>query len=185
MKSKKPIGKKAHAPKGRSRDKAEEIRERNAAIALDNHVQAHVRRVGSAQWREEEEEFQNRRRARGSSMAARDVAQQATQLRWPSASSRRHAPARRSTSPGRWWPWTVPMTWASSATPAWTQTWWSAWPRTASSAAPPGPYSGRGRPHKYGPVFKLPDVRTHGRPDRPAGSPCPVFPPGVFSCRNA
>jgi hypothetical protein len=32
----------------------------------------------------------------------------------------------------------------------------------------PGPYAGRGRPHKHGRRFKLRDGRTHGRPDRSA-----------------
>jgi len=39
----------------------------------------------------------------------------------------------------------------------------------------PGPYSGRGRPHKHGPVFKLKDVGTHDRPDRSASLEHPVY----------
>ncbi|HTD76718.1 MAG TPA: transposase, partial [Chloroflexota bacterium] len=39
----------------------------------------------------------------------------------------------------------------------------------------PGPYSGRGRPHKHGSVFKLKDARTHGRPDRSASLEHPAY----------
>src|SRR5437870_9897788 len=39
----------------------------------------------------------------------------------------------------------------------------------------PGPYSGRGRPHTHGSVFKLKDARTHGRPDRSASLEHPAY----------
>jgi hypothetical protein len=39
----------------------------------------------------------------------------------------------------------------------------------------PGAYSGRARPHKHGPRFKLRDARTHGRPDRSASLEHPVY----------
>jgi DDE superfamily endonuclease len=39
----------------------------------------------------------------------------------------------------------------------------------------PGPYAGRGRPHKHGRRFKLRDGRTHGRPDRSASLEHPVY----------
>lgn len=39
----------------------------------------------------------------------------------------------------------------------------------------PGPYPGRGRPHKHGRRFKLRDRRTHGRPDRSASLEHPVY----------
>ncbi len=39
----------------------------------------------------------------------------------------------------------------------------------------PGPYSGRGRPHKHGSVFKLKDAPTHGRPDRSASLEHPAY----------
>ena len=39
----------------------------------------------------------------------------------------------------------------------------------------PGPYSGRGRPHKHGPRFKLQDAHTHGRADRSASLEHPVY----------
>jgi hypothetical protein len=38
----------------------------------------------------------------------------------------------------------------------------------------PGPYPGRGRRRKHGPVFKLPDPETHGAPDRSATVEDPV-----------
>src|SRR5438445_1119140 len=57
--------------------------------------------------------------------------------RWPSARSLRHVPDRHPRRFGRWSCWTAPMTWPSSPRPTWTPTWWCAWPRTGSSAAPP------------------------------------------------
>jgi hypothetical protein len=39
----------------------------------------------------------------------------------------------------------------------------------------PQPYSGRGRPHKHGRVFKLQDASTHGPPDRSASLEHPVY----------
>ena len=39
----------------------------------------------------------------------------------------------------------------------------------------PQPYSGRGRPHTHGPVFKLQDASTHGPADRSASLEHPVY----------
>jgi DDE superfamily endonuclease len=39
----------------------------------------------------------------------------------------------------------------------------------------PGRYSGRGRPHTHGPVFKLQDASTHGPADRSASLEHPVY----------
>src|SRR5437763_798374 len=94
--------------------------------------------------------------------------------RWPFARSSRHAPAKRPRRPDRWWHWTALTRWANLPKPTWRRTWWCAWPRTASSAAPQ-PYSGRGRPHTHGPVFKLQDASTHGPADRSASLEHPVY----------
>src|SRR5947209_7741859 len=45
------------------------------------------------------------------------------------------APAKRPRCPDRWSRWTVLTRWANSLRLTWKQTWWCAWPRTASSAA--------------------------------------------------
>jgi len=75
----KHIGKRGHAGKGEAREKADELRERNREIALQNHVQATLNRSASPEWREKKR--QDRRRelqmGRGSAMASRDVSQQA------------------------------------------------------------------------------------------------------------
>src|SRR5712691_11229469 len=39
----------------------------------------------------------------------------------------------------------------------------------------PGPYPGRGRPHKHGPRFKLQETRTHGQPDCSASLEHPAY----------
>jgi hypothetical protein len=39
----------------------------------------------------------------------------------------------------------------------------------------PQPYTGRGRPHKHGPVLKLQDASTHGPADRSASLEHPVY----------
>src|SRR5438105_2477736 len=55
--------------------------------------------------------------------------------RWPSTRSLTSAPARPPRRPERWSRWTVLTRWANSLRLTWKQTWWCAWPRTASSAA--------------------------------------------------
>lgn len=83
---------------------------------------------------------------------------------WLSVGSSRPAPPGLPTRSDRWSYWTAHTTWPN----------WCVWPRTAPFHRAPDLYSGRGRPHKHAPPFKLQDEPTHGQADSLGQSGAPA-----------